>query len=295
MRHHYPRISIVTPSFNQGQFLEQTILSVLGQNYPNLEYIIIDGGSSDNSVEIIKKYENQIKFWVSEKDNGQCQAINKGFKIASGDILGWLNSDDMYFPGIFNKLIEQIDIEKTGIYYGECIHFKLENEILKSTGSHVTKNFRNGDLTINDFIIQPSSFWTSMTWMKVGNLNENMHYAFDWEWFIRALQLGVTFNPINSPLSIYRIHEAHKSGTGGSMRQQEISEIYNEYNPKIKGLYNSLCKEKLIYKSSLIRLINHILHQLMLPPSFGIILKFLKYYRYYPYSIRDINLVSSML
>src|SRR6266540_2247918 len=94
----YPRISIITPSFNQGAFLEQAIRSVIVQNYPNLEYVIIDGGSTDNSIEIIKKYEKHLHYWISEKDNGQYDAINKGFAKSSGVIMGWLNSDDMYCP-----------------------------------------------------------------------------------------------------------------------------------------------------------------------------------------------------
>ena len=101
----FPKISIVTPSFNQGEYLEETILSVIGQNYPNLEYIIIDGGSKDNSVEIIKKYEKYLTYWVSENDEGQSDAINKGFKIATGDIFGWLNSDDLFMPNVFNNII----------------------------------------------------------------------------------------------------------------------------------------------------------------------------------------------
>ncbi len=291
----YPKITIVTPSYNQGNFLEETILSVLGQNYPNLEFIIIDGGSNDNSVEIIKKYEDKLTYWVSEKDKGQSHAINKGFAIATGEILAWLNSDDMYLPGVLHSISKTIDLSNQGIYFGDCVHFKYQNDALTCYGSQIYKDFQNNSLTVLDFIIQPSSFWTRKTWENVGALNENMHYAFDWEWFIRAKQVGVAFNPIKSPLSLYRIHEAHKTGTGGSKRQKEISEIYQEYNPELHELYNSLCEETLLIKSSLIKLINNLLRLLTLPPSYGVVLKLLKYYKYYPYSICDINQVSSML
>src|SRR4030067_2568795 len=105
----YPKISIVIPSYNQAQFLEKTILSILNQNYPNLEVIIIDGGSKDESIGIIKRYERYLAFWVSEQDNGQAHAINKGFKIASGDIVAWQNSDDIYLPDTFHKVIKVLE------------------------------------------------------------------------------------------------------------------------------------------------------------------------------------------
>ncbi|MFW5887134.1 MAG: glycosyltransferase, partial [Bacteroidota bacterium] len=104
----YPKITFVTPSYNQGEFIEDTILSIINQNYPNLEYIIIDGGSKDNTVEIIKKYEQHITFWVSEKDNGQSHAINKGFARATGAWGIWINSDDMLAPGALHKIAERL-------------------------------------------------------------------------------------------------------------------------------------------------------------------------------------------
>src|SRR5215468_10026487 len=101
-----PKLSIVTPSFNQGRFLEETIRSVLTQNYPNLEYIIIDGGSTDETVDVIRKYQDKVNYWVSEKDRGQVDAINKGIEKCTGDIFGFINSDDVYLPGTFSAVIE---------------------------------------------------------------------------------------------------------------------------------------------------------------------------------------------
>ena len=118
----YPKISIVSPSFNKREFIERCILSVLNQNYPNLEYIIIDGGSTDGSVEIIKKYEKYLTFWVSEPNNGQVNAINKGLHKTTGEITAWLNSDDFYYPGVFVKAAKEfLKNPNIDLLYGDSV------------------------------------------------------------------------------------------------------------------------------------------------------------------------------
>lgn len=223
-----PKISIVTPSYNQGQFLEQTILSVLGQGYPNLEYIIIDGGSTDNSLEIIKKYEKYLTYWVSERDKGQSHALNKGFQIATGEILAWLNSDDYYLPNTLNQIATFLPIKPASILFGNCLH--MDESSNQFVGSNVVQWQKNFDITIYDYIIQPSSFWNRATWEAVGLLDENLHYGFDWDWFVRAENLGVNFISSNQYFSLYRIHESHKTGTGGDKRFQELCDIYGKYD-----------------------------------------------------------------
>jgi len=183
------KISVITPSYNQGHFLEETILSVIGQGYPNLEFIIMDGGSTDNSVEVIKKYESHLTYWVSEKDAGQADAINKGFARATGDILAWLNSDDMYLPGTLTYISSKLDTRAPELLFGNCFHFEQDKP--KSEGSDVRRWHAQRSLLLADYVIQPSAFWTHETWNKVGPLDESLTFGFDWDWFIRAAKSGV--------------------------------------------------------------------------------------------------------
>ena len=290
-----PKISIVTPSFNHGQFLEETILSVLAQGYNNLEYIIIDGGSTDNTIEIIKKYESNIDYWISEPDQGQSDAINKGLKLATGDILGWLNSDDLYMPGCLKYISETVDLTARTIYFGNCIHFKSGNDGVVAYGSNVEHAVIHQNLAISDFIIQPSSFWTRETWNLVGNLCLNKEYVFDWEWFLRAKSLGVSLQPLKKHLSLYRIHSNQKSSIGGGMRQLEIMNLYNTYSPKHTGLYKKLANETVNNKSLSYRFLYVILKLSKFPHRYTDVLKILKYRKYRTYSSQEVFECNAML
>jgi glycosyltransferase involved in cell wall biosynthesis len=292
----YPKISIVTPSYNQGQYLEDTILSVLGQGYPNLEYLIYDAASTDNSVEIIKMYENQLCYWVSEKDKGQADAINKGFAKSTGEILMWLNSDDVLMPNVLDFIAKQYMDKGDGIYFGNCIHFK-ESCLggLYAHGSNVLLYCRSNALELVDTIIQPSSFWSRKVWLQTGDLAANFHFGFDWEWFLRAKSKNIPFYPLNKTIAMYRIHDAHKSGTGGVKRQEELLRIYEMYSPKYAQLYELVRNES--FNLSFSQRVLFYIFKLVNKKGFSKthFLKLLQQRKYKLYSVEEIDSIQWML
>jgi glycosyltransferase involved in cell wall biosynthesis len=244
----YPKISVITPTFNQGHFIETTILSVIHQQYPNLEFIIFDGGSTDNTVAVIKKYEKSIHYWVSQKDDGQADAINQGFKKATGDIICWLNSDDSFLPGTLQLVANSMDINKEQIFAGNCIHIKHNSSFCY--GSNVKQLSENHSIYDFDFLIQPSTFFTKKAWDKTGELNSKLTFCFDWDWFIRAQKNAVDFIYTEKYLSLYLLHDAHKSGSGDNRRFEEIKEIYrkNELTKQLKAAILLHQKKENIHK-----------------------------------------------
>ncbi len=208
-----PKISIVTPSFNQGQFIEQTIQSVLSQGYPNLEYIVMDGGSIDNTIEILKKYEGKLK-WFSEKDKGQSDAINKGLKMATGEIVAWLNSDDYYLPGTLNKVGEYFETHTNAQWLtGD---YEIIDENGKSIHSFVRayKNFLRrtpfkSTLFVANYINQPSTFWKKNILNEIGYINEQYHLCMDYDLWLR-IYAKYHLHTLYSPLSAFRIHSSSK-------------------------------------------------------------------------------------
>jgi glycosyltransferase involved in cell wall biosynthesis len=214
----YPKISLVTPSLNQGKFIEATIESVLSQNYPNLEYIIMDGGSKDNTLAVLKRYSNQLK-WVSEKDAGQTNAINKGLRMASGEILAYLNADDILLPGTLLKVAQQfMEHPQTMWVTGKCRIIDEDNrEIRKLITAY--KNLwlhlcHPSILLITDYISQPATFWRASMTSEMGYLDESLHYVMDYEYWLR---LYAKYPPTFIPeyLAAFRIHLQSKTTSTG--------------------------------------------------------------------------------
>jgi len=226
-----PKITIITPSYNQGQYLEQTIDSVLSQNYPNLEYIVIDGGSQDNSVEIIRKYEKHLTFWVSEKDKGQSDAINKGLKRATGELINWLNSDDYYEKDTLQIVGEAFQNPQTNVLCGRSRIFYDESNKTShfSSGTDIYKN--NLAKTIGwARIDQPETFFRASAINAMGLLNPKFHYVMDKEWWIRYLFLFGLENivEIDNVLVNFRLHGNSKTVSQQENFQKETAYIYEE-------------------------------------------------------------------
>ncbi len=212
MNQTYPKISIVTPSYNQGKYIEQTILSVINQNYPNLEYIIIDGGSTDETVDIIKKYEQHITYWVSEKDEGQSHAINKGIEKCTGEIFNWLNSDDWYEPNALFAIARAFMKNKNIQFVSGYENHVLENStIILDNGTYLRNTIEE---TIEAcHIAQPSTFFKLDAIKLVGGVCNDLHYIMDGELWAKLLLVhGVSnFKKINTPFVNFRIHASSKT------------------------------------------------------------------------------------
>lgn len=223
-----PRISVVIPSYQQGRYLEACLLSVLGQGYPDLEVLVLDGGSTDNTRDILRRYAPSLAFWRSEPDSGQAQAINEGMSRASGEVFCWLNSDDLHLPGALLRVGRHFAEHPDGsLVYGGAVAFSDHPEPLIAAALP-SRPFSRTELTQSDYVIQPSSFWHRDLWTQVGPLDPTLHYVLDWEWYLRASRIS-TFTYLPYALSLYRFHPQHKTSGGGAGRRREIMNLVREH------------------------------------------------------------------
>jgi glycosyltransferase involved in cell wall biosynthesis len=219
-----PLVSIVTPSFNQGRFLEETIKSVLNQDYPNLEYFVIDGQSTDNSLEIIKKYQDQITAWVSEPDQGQSEAINKGFNLSRGEIMAWINSDDLYLPGAVSMAVAFLEINpQTGMVYGDTELINIQG--LKVGDFNAQQTNYDRLMRGGVYIPQPAAFWRKEVWDQVGQLNPDLHFAMDYDLWVRFAKISqISYTP--QLWAQFRLHEGGKTTLTDDRCWPEMKQVY---------------------------------------------------------------------
>ena len=206
-----PRITIVTPSYGQAQFLEQTLRSVLLQGYPNLEYLVFDGGSRDGSLEILERYSEHLTYWQSEPDRGQAHAINMGLGRASGEILGWLNSDDLLLPGALHRVAGLFrEQPKAAAWVGACYRVDASGRLLSVVRARGLAAESIADWSGKGFFYQPSCFFSAAAWSTTGPLDQELRYAFDLDLWIRLAEVG-PFAATEDVLSAAVIHDDAKT------------------------------------------------------------------------------------
>lgn len=229
----YPRVSLVMPSYNQGAYLETAINSVLSQDYPNLEFLIYDGGSTDNSVEIIKRYTNKIDFWQSKRDGGQAAALSSGFDRATGEIFCWLNSDDLLLPGSLEYVAQVfVDHPNVDFVYGDR---RVIDEAGNNQGKHVwPMKLTSYHWSLGQPMAQECCFWRSELYRRVGGLKPDLFFIMDFDLFYRMWRVG-RFKKISRYLGCIRFHDEAKNATSQDVLAREMAIARTRYGLKTPG------------------------------------------------------------
>ena len=223
-----PRITIVTPSYNQGRFLGETLQSVHDQGYPELEHIVIDGGSTDESVSVIERFAPQLTYWVSERDRGQSHAINKGFARATGEILTWLNSDDTLVPGALEAVAAVFEAHPdVDLVYGDFVYTDADGRPMRRR--HVFASMHYETLLYHDYLGQPAVFFRRSLLDRVGPVDESLHYCMDWDLFLRMWRVAKTRH-VPRVLATYRLDQSAKSNAEESAAAVAAAHLVQQRN-----------------------------------------------------------------
>lgn len=221
-------LGIVTPSYNQGVFIDRTIYSVLSQKIDNLSYWVIDGASTDNTVEILSRYQEKGVQFISEPDKGQGHAVNKGITLLNTDIIGWLNADDIYLPDTFRKVLNYFSTHpECDVLFANAYHIDEQD--------HIVNTYRTGKWNLKQLqrrctISQPTVFFRKSSWQRIGKINEDLYYCLDYEYWIRVAKMGATICFLNDFLAATRLHAHTKTSGGGvSSRIEAMNMLCMQY------------------------------------------------------------------
>ena len=242
-----PIVSIVTPSYNQAAYLERTILSVLGQDYPRIEYIVMDGGSTDGSADIIRRYADRLAYWESSKDKGQTDAINKGFSHAHGAILAWLNSDDILYPHAVREAVDYLTAHPDcGLVYGNCDFIDAEDRTIGHFNALQTdyKKLTHGYVHIP----QQASFWRTDLWRQVGPLDDSIYFAMDYDLWLRLAKVSrIQYLPAAEPWAAFRLHADAKTIAEDDRCWPDMLRIHKRNGGSVFSvIYAKYCLRKLL-------------------------------------------------
>jgi glycosyltransferase involved in cell wall biosynthesis len=237
-----PLVTIITPSYNQGQFIEATILSVLNQTYKNIQYIIVDGGSTDDTMNVVRQYQDRIDIVIHEKDKGQSDAINKGFKLAGGKLVGWINSDDILYPECVEEIVKLYQLNDDGaVYYGSILNrIDADGNLIKQ--KHALISDKVYLLNQNYDVIQQGSFYPTELVKLVNYADESIHYCMDLDLWLRLLEHGPIYAYKMKPIAGFRAWEATKTSTGTTKFLKDIKKTLlkhgaSAYSKTLRKIY----------------------------------------------------------